>query len=418
MQNYLSKNRFLDQADFKVFKKLVNILDYMDVKYVSRELYNSKNWEILEAKDNKKDSYTLYLPTDLKIWEKIEIIRFLIRKFKLEDDIQIEDLIWNIKIMVLNILKSWKLEWKDYLNDLSKKYNFSQDLIEEITNHKLKPTKENRNFIKKSWLNKKQKSFLSKIEDWSYDLSKEIMMHFDLLFFRKSIERLRNEMKTITQQEQQKLIDNYESRWFEKDILIDWKISYTKWKEIIEIHTDSNNLDEKPRLLRDKIWIDELKTKLEKVRGLWNKEEIEKLELEATKKILDILYEYPYQDTKNNYWYQPIKILEEKEIYCVWYSLLWHAFLSELWIKHKWLHFPEHVAIEVIIWWKRYYFDWAKSKDLIEFYIKNVENSIKKDLVDITSNQVFYEDTYVNITDIWLELLWEITFNSWLYFQN
>ncbi len=49
------------------------------------------------------------------------------------------------------------------------------------------------------------------------------------------------------------------------------------------------------------------------------------------------------------------------------FALLGHAFLSELWITHKWLDIPWHSALEVNIWWKRYYFDGTASKKILEF---------------------------------------------------
>jgi len=52
---------------------------------------------------------------------------------------------------------------------------------------------------------------------------------------------------------------------------------------------------------------------------------------------------------------------------CTWFSIVWHAFLSELWIKHKWLSIPRHSALEVNIWWKSYLFDATKLDEIVEF---------------------------------------------------
>ena len=61
------------------------------------------------------------------------------------------------------------------------------------------------------------------------------------------------------------------------------------------------------------------------------------------------------------------KDLYKVEIQCIWYSLLGHAFLTELWIEHNWLDLPDHSALEVIIWWTKYYFDATGNDQLLEF---------------------------------------------------
>jgi tetratricopeptide (TPR) repeat protein len=94
------------------------------------------------------------------------------------------------------------------------------------------------------------------------------------------------------------------------------------------------------------------------LRKTWNKEKIAKKELEVANKIIKELYKsFPYQLTKEHYWSQPSKIQQSKELYCVWYSIVGHVFLEELWIKHKWLQMPSHSALEVNIWWEKYLFD-------------------------------------------------------------
>gem|GEM_PF-1306582 len=85
----------------------------------------------------------------------------------------------------------------------------------------------------------------------------------------------------------------------------------------ISQHSDTDKLDEKERLLREKIGIDTFKQELKELRKKGHLEEIEKKEIEATNEIIRILHEYPYQMTEDNYGYQPKEILKRKEIYCV-----------------------------------------------------------------------------------------------------
>lgn len=85
------------------------------------------------------------------------------------------------------------------------------------------------------------------------------------------------------------------------------------------------------------------------------------------------MYKYPYQVTEADGGYQPAIIRAKKEMYCVGFSIAWHALLSELAIQHKWLNIPWHSALEVDIWGKRYYFDAASTDQVYVFtYGENV----------------------------------------------
>jgi tetratricopeptide (TPR) repeat protein len=97
---------------------------------------------------------------------------------------------------------------------------------------------------------------------------------------------------------------------------------------------------------------------------------------------LGALYQYPYQLTKENNGYQISKILSTKEIYCVWFALIGHAFLQELGIKHQWLYMPWHVAIAVDITGDTYYFDAVRSKRVL--HLKMWEQKGKYRMIKLT----------------------------------
>ena len=232
---------------------------------------------------------------------------------------------------------------------------------------------------------------------------------FELTFFRKWVNMLRLWMMTLTKDEFEEI----------KNRKI-WK------KENINIEDINENfLEEKEQKLREKIWIDEIKKELEKSRKSWNINEIIKIEIEATNKILKTLESmYPYQLTNNDYGYQPNEILENKEIQCVGFSLIGHVFLSELWINHNWLNMPWHSALEVIIWWKRYYFDPTSSLPIIEFkYWENVWSYRKinlfwTDLIAYSWNteKIIFSQIYHNK---WNKLkLWYLEKKKKLYSQQ
>jgi hypothetical protein len=134
-------------------------------------------------------------------------------------------------------------------------------------------------------------------------------------------------------------------------------IKTAKWVRRISVIKEKN-LDSTERALRDKLGVNDLKNELKILRKWKNIKIIEEKEREIANKIINILYtEYPYQDTDLENGYQPSIILKTKQIYCVWFSLIWHSLLKELWIKHEWLDWLKHSALKLIIWWNDYLFD-------------------------------------------------------------
>lgn len=196
----------------------------------------------------------------------------------------------------------------------------------------------------------------------------------------------------------------YYSSWFNDET----KINNLK-KEQLSVRIQKKDLDKRERLLRNKIWINKLKKELEEERRGWDIEDIAELEIEATNKILKALYEYPYQLSNENYWYQPNKVLEFKETYCVWFSLLWSSYLSELWIKHNWLQIHRHSALEVIIWWKKYYFDATGTDEILP--IKYWKKAWKYD--EITIQTKYWKTFYASAWDPEKILFAQIYNNTW-----
>lgn len=125
----------------------------------------------------------------------------------------------------------------------------------------------------------------------------------------------------------------------------------------IEIHVSDQELDKTERLLRKKIGIDELKQELILSRNAKNSYEVEKIEKKALDSICETIFEYPYQLTGEKQGYQLSRMIETKELFCVWTALLGHAFLSELQIRHKWVEEAGHARLNVYIWKGIYKFD-------------------------------------------------------------
>ena len=370
-----------EDLDFQVLNDLLNTLDYVRAEKVSREEFNDLKWDFLveDGEDKFWKKYILKLPSDLSKIELWYIIDFLTKKFNLQNFANIDKLINETKLAVVVLLRQDL--WEEKLEEIKKRYNISEDFIEKIENQKISfwekrefvnkiKGKRTKNFenddskkSKKIWENHED------LENIELEIDKLYRQEFDLTFFRKWVNLLRYWMETITQIEIEQRKNDLENNWYKKGIKY-WKIYYTKWDDRISFLDKEQDIDKKEQKLRDKIWIEKLKQKLGTARIELDQEEINKLEIQAANKILKTIREFPYTYTEKEYWYQANKIAEYKEIHCVWFALLGHAFLSELWIKHNWLDIPNHSALEVIIWWKKYYFDGTYSDEIVKYKYK------------------------------------------------
>lgn len=392
-ENPLDKKVFQDELDFKTLENILETLDHVTPKKISRQEFNDLKWDFLKEtwEDKFWKSYDLFLPDDLKVYELPAIIS-RVNKITfweiLPDHASKEELKVKITITIntlLQVLSERKedndkkeiqkaikkyvklfedLYWTEESQKLSNE-NYRNEIIEKSKkSQSYERFQEYQTKLEKIKTREKLDELLTEVEE---SISSEITEHFDESFFERWVNILRMWMMTISQAEQEAkekwLIEN----WYKLKFSKNWDKIYLKWNEKIVFRIKSKYLDKEEMLLRDKIWIEKLKKDLEKTRNSWNQEKINELELKVANIILRAIYQYPYQLTKNNYWYQPNKIFEFKEIYCVWFSLLWHTFLRELWIKHYWLNLPWHSALEIIIWWEKYYFDGTyKPKIILE----------------------------------------------------
>ena len=145
------------------------------------------------------------------------------------------------------------------------------------------------------------------------------------------------------------------------------------WKsENIIIKVEYSSLDDNPVLLRNKIWIEDYKKKLQILRKNWNNQnKISQLEFEATNKIIKCIHEYPYQMSKDNWWFKVENILNKKEIFCLWYCILWYSYLEELGIETQWINELRHISLLINIWNNEYYFDPFKYNSIKDIYWEN-----------------------------------------------
>ena len=400
----------------EVFKEILDALTFIEPEFISREEYESLNWNILvetkakNTQENKKSidrkDYKLFLPENITNNDKIEIYNFLENKFSKD----LWFITWERKIKakifyaVQDILNKENNENignnlegnQDYkqIEKLYKKIFWEENIpnISEIKDFLSSLTQKERLEFRRDYINLARKS--KKWEDISEILDSEIDFHFEELFFRHWVNNLRFGLKIMTQWEQALLEEK-------------------KWEKIRKKET----LQEEEKLLREEIDIEKYKQELEEVRNTWNKEEISKKELEAANAIIKSLYvNFSYQQTKEDYWYQPSKIQQTKQLYCIWFSIVWHTFLEELWIKHKWINIHKHSALEVNIWTKKYLMDITSYPFVLEFKYWEKKWSMVK------ISPIWWEEqdknwniieTYFQSWNIEKILFWQIYNNKW-----
>ena len=385
-------SQFDKHALFHMVKQLGNI----QLSFLDRDEFNQREWEglidysvqyndsnsgdiisnmkvqcqkVLEGKKQIK-SHIFYIPNDLCYGELLAYIDIFVSTFWIETYSKMNELLIQTKIIAATIIRElWEEEWWKYISALTKKYNISNDLINRITHHKIScfESKKIIKRLKNKRINVENKAKLGQ-EEWDHQLwlnySNSILWReFDLNFLRDWVNCLRFGMDIMTQSEHDALMMG---TW-EK---MSWYFS--QWanykKGTISSRRDTEILSKKEKKLRDAIWVDNLKVELDNARKEGNKTKIEELEFTATEKILQELVKYPYQFTDKYYWDKPKMISKYKEVQCVGFSILGHTFLSELWIHHQWLDIWKHSALEINIWDKKYYFDWAaKAGKIFQF---------------------------------------------------
>ncbi len=460
------------------FNTFLDTLDHIEVSFVDRNLFEEKKADshLIEETREKYWKDILYLPKDLKIWELLWLVNILTQKFGLEAFSNVDKLLWYTKITLAQALKyytldanTWKkIDKKSVIKSLKKiakeKYWIHDTLIDKIqhsTNDELSETlfeqdRANTPEILR-WVNNipDLSDSYTEYENTRWKIFQqsplwlpetlwiELERQFDNTFLKRWVQMLRQELGMFTMKDFIQLCKDhgiydevFDENWkfkigIDKDKIS--KLFKKKWKYITIRNLDlDNTINEKiEKKLRKEIAIEKYKTQLSRLRNDLKKEkdtqkkweiqkEVDKLELEASNKILQALHKFPYQDLWTSY--QPSTIKATKQMQCVWFSLVGHALLSELGIKHKWIHELWHIALLVEIWEKKYIFD-ATVKDnnrLLKYKIikwswlyqwieteKNFEKTTIYDWyvweVENLINLSMYINRWVDLADLWNE---------------
>ena len=352
LQNHLDTPVFPSPKDWKSFEYLLDTLDHITIEKLTRLEYIAKWANIYQIFQKEDVSYgRLSMPEDVTHGELLFFIDFLTQKFGIEAYSQLDDILTKVKILIGIYLREDELS-SQWLQELAAKYHLDDGFIQRIVDHRLRPDSSARSFVRElRWDTLRRVAWVVHVEAGSQKLAQALKQEFSFNFLRRGLEMVRMGMMTMTQEEQ---------AWIDTS------------NKNIKLHVNTQSLDSEAQLLRDKIGIDQLKWELDSVRRYWDEAKIEEAELWAANRLLGVLYEYPYQLTKNKHGYKLSKMIDTKELFCVWYSLLWHVFLSELWIWHQVLDniFHSAIIINQSAHRKKYYFDPFIFKRSHEIHIK------------------------------------------------
>ena len=349
----LYDQEYQSKVDKEFFIDFLDTLNNIIPVFISRKEFNQKqgNYLVKKSLDEDIEKYDLFLPSDLCIGEMLEMITTLMSKFGLDEYSKVEELFVKVKVAIVWLLREKWFEGQSELDQYIKDFNvpiYLQKIIEDIP-----LVGRNRWYVKDILLKtKKQRSFQNRGEHrlwqvWDSEILQSIISNaqireFEQTFFRKWIDDIRFWMRVFTKKNYLQIIQKKES--LEKWEVITLQKMFWRWYK--------NDI-----LLRDAIGIDKLKSKLNQYRDSGNQKKINKWELDAVNKILKELQKYPYQLLDWGAWHKPNHILVTKQLQCVGFSLVAHAFLSELWIKHCGLDIPAHSCLKVFIGGDTYVFD-------------------------------------------------------------
>ena len=413
--NDMSKFRevaFPTPAHLTAFIESVKSLNYTDVKFISRDIFEKDHkYNSLQqtGTDNHGPLYTLTLPENLTIGEMFGIMVQLNKKFATVDPVKTQEFVNKLQTLLATTLTEKltiteiRVLLRDNHIDLEwTKTDLYGKLKDKIQEQAGKETPNTENPL----------------------TAEELWQEFDLAFFRDGEKCLREWLAIMVKSEQDALIKYCEENGFTKKEQKKWFLfiegkkvltSYTsdvyiKWDEIIDIK--NKDLETKMKLLRDKAGIDSYKTRLQELEK--GTDERKKLALESCRQLNKVVYDsFPYQSRANESQWNPASVLRTKELHCLWYSMIMHSFLSELGIDHQGVNAEGHSAISINIWKKNYIADVGLASILP--YTLGKKNGVHKNMIVWDNKKTLYAADFWNPEQI---LLSQFYGNKWTVFYR
>lgn len=392
--NILDEDFFPDESSKKFFIERLKMNDSIVPHFEDRKIFDKRKgnffiptWEINDTK--KPQAYDLFLPNDLKLYEVYTLLHTIDQTIGKNQFTSVATIATVTKTFLAGMMKSGKITEAEIV-EFIKKYNIPSTVVEYIKNAPIKINSQTIDTVKKvKWWN---------IEEQNKYIQDTLEQGTNKLFFERGKQNLFEYMKIFTQ-------EDYDHIRNEK------KDDFTK-KNIV-FNQQKHEYDTIEYYLKDKIWVLGYQEELNQLRKIWNIKQLVTKEYEVAEKILHEIYTYPRNDSKeaNNDGknVSPVHILKSKQMICVGKAILWHIFLSSLWIKHKGAQVPGHSALVVEFSNKKeYYFDPTQQKHLIEI---DRSNGIE-DWAYIYLHRL---RMFLHTWDPENILIWDIYHNKWCF---
>lgn len=386
----LESQVFPDTMSKGLFQEWLMMNDHITLHFESRGEFIARKWELLIKKPDtpttikKLWEYNLYLPEDLRFWELIQLIDTFRTTLKLDDTVLGKDGEDHIMRPFIDFLREQVIHlrkagfWATDIRELKEEYSISDALVQELENITLSEAKK---YIR-TYATRVDRALWSRWEDakasstqntsWKKhrDLTeddilsllssgtRDLKWQLSTAVFHRGRQLVRYGLKNITEEWRKSLREKLKNEGWQNR----WEWSWTKenWgkrEQSIVFYTWDASLEQTEQDFRQLIRLDEYRERFATARKEKNPQKISELELEFSNLLIQKLHDFPYQVTIENMGYYPRWVVDHREIYCIGYSLVWHAYLSELGIEHSGLIIPGHSALSVSIWWQEYYFD-------------------------------------------------------------
>lgn len=338
----LDSKAIAPDQNIKFLKDRVESFSFFDLKTVSRDEFEGLHWDFLQKSWKwslewwDTISHTLYLPDIIYIWDLPDIIKKINNLTfgdSLPDNASYIEIQRNIESAMIYILslKTDKNK-KEIQKTINKYYKLYQEFFPWETPN-IDTTNNSTNIDK--WTYYFKNSSLKETKD-----IKNKYPNIESDFLIKKVDMA--------------VADNIYQHFYES--------FFEHWSEMLSnIWT-----------LKEDMWLEKMKSELEKIKKTWNKLDISKKE----KIILNNIMKYVH-----NFWFItdyihksifetsiPSEIIKTKEITCVWFSILANNILSDLWIKYNILYSPWHSLVNVELSnWDKYLFDLLEHDKIVKY---------------------------------------------------
>lgn len=360
---------FSDPSTNSVFSTWCEINDSIHPEFVSREEWEKKKGKEGFIEEGENESKTLYLPTDLHLWEMVDVFESIDTDTFSRKPELVAEKVKKIEELGETFEKAGRY-LNEYISTIGETTKKGQQLANEMAQKfysyglSLK-AKEKRDEEIPPNIPKLTENEKTEIDEWFLGspvyqnrLKRlgENVSEPEREEYRKSI--LKGFFRALSKEGYQGQGDNpweigtgpakHIQNQTEEGIRRAIKAPETEIgsaifrrgiaKLVTEMETANKDFVYESEKLYDMLKISELKSELERVRRIGNIELLSEKELEIAKKIDKEVRSFPYNIDAGN----PSEMLREKYINCVGASILGGAFLDELGIKYLNVSIPNH----------------------------------------------------------------------------